>query len=186
MTANRRFTPPPAGAKPSTSSRPAPAQAGAASNSTKPKTGGARPDLDLVACDGEFSEVEKIEREIKGKMMSISRRVGALWLGRPFEDGSVGAPFVRLGEEGEDGKSQSVATAKLYKEEEGEEGVQYTLRLLEKKGDKSMPVKGMKGALAEVWWPEGGAPQFTFTAAGKKLFGGSVGFALGFGKKKAE
>jgi hypothetical protein len=133
-----------------------------------------------VAVDHEWENVEKVEKEVNGKTINASLRLGAIWKGRPRDDGSMGAPFVVLGLDPEvEGGGQRVS-CKMFLDEELQDGSSYTLRLTERgPGGKRVAVKGQAGCLAKVWWPIGGSAQFSFTTVGTQLTGGR-GFGLAF------
>lgn len=178
---NRRFNPPAKGG--SATAAPA-AKATTTTAAAKSTTKGpvkaaakAQADLDLISMDAEFAEVEKEVKDFddgKGER-EVWRRVGALWKGRSRDDGSTGTAFVVVGE-GDDRSS-----GRLLADQEGDEGVMYTLRLLEGRGKEASLVKGAKGKLATVWWPTGGFPEFTFTDEGAALSGCT--HAKAFGRK---
>ncbi len=180
----RQFQPPKSGAAAPAAQTQAPAAATATSGAGKAAP--RRPDFDLVACDSEFVEVEKIDKEIDGQARSVSRRIGAIWLSEPNpEYPKPGAPYVRLSEDGSDPRAS--LSAKLYKDEEQEsdDGAMYTLRLVQKVGKKTMSVKGKAGLLARVWWATGRGPEFTFTEAFADVWPGEAapGSAIGFPKR---
>lgn len=160
----RRFSPPASGAaKPTGGARPATGGKPAGKPAAK-----AAADLDLIACDNEFAEVELEVRDVPGKgEMEVWKRAGALWLGRKRDDGQMGTPFCLIGVEG----ASERTAAKLFVEQEGDEGVLYTLRAVEGKGRDQKAVKGEKGKLGEVFWPTGGQPQFSFTKGGAEASG---------------
>jgi hypothetical protein len=134
--------------------------------------------------DGEFETVVKHDKEIDGVSRNVSLRLGAVWKGKARDNGTVGAPFVVLGV---DIPGADKVSAKMFTEEEGEDGSSYTLRLTEMGGDgKRHAVNGPKGKLGTVWWPTGGLPQFSFTEEGSAVLGGQqfgLGFQRGNGRK---
>lgn len=193
----RRYSPPPktpaaggAAAKAATSQAATSARPAAKSfNGGRPSSGAStksdakKPaDYDIVAMDSEFQVAEKVDKEINGQTVNVSLRLGAIWKGRPRQDGTMGAPFVVLGL---DGGERS--TAKMYLENEDSEGAEYIVRLTEM-GDQGtrVAVKGQGGVLGKVWWPVGGLPHFTFTENGAQYVGGNrfgLAYARGNGKK---